>query len=70
MDENVHGLVMNFNEFVLFRGGGGLAFFCQKTWGVAYTRGAAYTSEYGTTLKFYNTVEVNGTFFENDEIIM
>ena len=31
-----------------FEGGGvGLAFFCQKTLGVAYTRGAAYTSEYG-----------------------
>ena len=47
-DENVHGFVINFYEFVHFRGGwGGLAFSCQKTWGVAYTRGADYTSEYG-----------------------
>ena len=29
---------------------GGLAFFCQKTWRVAYTRVAAFTSEYGNAL--------------------
>ena len=34
--------------YLYFFEGGGLAFFCQKTWGVAYTRGAAYTSEYGS----------------------
>ena len=51
---------MNFYVFVIFRGGGGgLAFFCQKTWGVAYTRGAAYTSEYGSTEYRLRSTEYN-----------
>ena len=33
-------------------GGGGLSIFLSKDMGVAYTRGAAYTSEYGIMLCF------------------
>ena len=53
LETKIHMVKEKNYVFAFFRGGGGgLAFFCQKTWGVAYTRGAAYTSEYGISTKF------------------
>ena len=41
---------------------GGLAFFCQKTWGAAYKKGAACKSEYG---KFNIPVFASAIYWQN-----